>query len=463
MATISERLKRTQTRERESEVRTLLINLATGVKALNDDLKSFLGGHVVCEQWSLAEVSEQILDLPDVAVINRYLDDTPDGDQLEALIMAFRKQSPKTRFVIIIGDYEEQLVSRIVNLGVFDVAIGQEISDGTLRDLIQNPRKSFDFARYYAKADQQEVPGNTLRTSVARITEKLTAKRHDTVQEPIEIVTAKDLMNQHPEYNAIESRLILVMNGTARGGSTFVSLLLARALAVRNLTVSVIEPAVPDKLPYICEHLMLRLNGTPVSFDVDKIAESNGSLFSARLQDDTTEHNGITLQLLDPKGSANLNLEGHLKLLAARNTAIKIVDCGSLFEDEIIRELAAIAHRVYVVVDLLPGDSNVSSFTRWKDYHQQGNLRFIINRSNPGIDAVEKQQLQESLSPFEISLVEPSRIYAALYRQMLPYDDPSIRKAIESQVEALLKDMLPDQVHRSLHKRGFNFFKGRKV
>lgn len=417
--------------------------LATGVDEMNNDLRDWGEIDEAIECWTIKDIEDQIDQSINIVLINRYMDQSDKNIQLEDLIRRVRSAHPAVRFVIIVGDYDQEFVRRMVNMGVFDLAVGTEVGDGAIKDLIINPRKDFKLLNAFEK----EIPNepNFLKESVNKISELLSKKTTDVKVGVIDTPREACPEVQKREYGAIESKTILILNGTPRGGSTFVALLLASALAKRKISVSLIEPPVAGKLPYLYEHLLLEHKDIEVGFDADKLQAAGGELFGAAFGDPTV-HCGITLQILNPQSTMNFGSEGMRKLLYGRNTAVKVIDAGSTDQEPQIRELAATADQVLVLVDLLPGDSNVKTFTRWADYYRHGNMKFVLNKINRGVDTAELAQL-ETLKPLEIHYVDPVKIYASLYQGNLPYFDPEIERVVRPFIETLLSDILPKDVY----------------
>ena len=131
------------------------IILATGLPVIDSFLKELEGVRVVDECVDF-EVMKDIIDYsdPDVVIINRYLDDTPEGEKIREIVKAIRIDKKEVRFVILIGQYEEKFISSMVNLGIYDLIVGEEIGTSSVEDILYNPRKEFDFEKHLKIKDQ---------------------------------------------------------------------------------------------------------------------------------------------------------------------------------------------------------------------------------------------------------------------------------------------------------------------
>lgn len=124
------------------------IILATGLDGTEKLLNDFEGIELI-EECNDLEVLSVILEYSDVdiVILDRYLDETENGDKIKALMKDIRKIKKDIRFIVLLGEYEEKFVSAMVNLGVFDLVVGEEIRT-ELNDLLNNPRIEFDFSKY---------------------------------------------------------------------------------------------------------------------------------------------------------------------------------------------------------------------------------------------------------------------------------------------------------------------------
>jgi MinD-like ATPase involved in chromosome partitioning or flagellar assembly len=116
---------------------------------LTKNILTEVEGIEIVEECSDLEVLKIILEYSDVDVVilDRYLDETENGYKIKTLIKNTRRVKKDVRFIILLGEYEENFVSAMVNLGVFDLVVGEEITT-EINELLNNPRIEFDFSKY---------------------------------------------------------------------------------------------------------------------------------------------------------------------------------------------------------------------------------------------------------------------------------------------------------------------------
>lgn len=119
-------------------------------KGLTKSLLKELEEIEITEECEDIEVLEMILQYSDVDVVilDRYLDKTETGDIAKKVIRETRKIKKNIRFIVLLGQYDEKFISSMVNLGIFDIIVGDEIGTETIKKLLKNPRQEFEFKKY---------------------------------------------------------------------------------------------------------------------------------------------------------------------------------------------------------------------------------------------------------------------------------------------------------------------------
>lgn len=113
-------------------------------KLLND-----IEGVEIIEECEDLEVLSVILEYNsvDIVILDRYFDETENGEKIRSLIKATRKMKKDIRFIILLGEYEEKFAANMVNLGVYDLVVENEIATD-FKEILDNPRSEFDFSKY---------------------------------------------------------------------------------------------------------------------------------------------------------------------------------------------------------------------------------------------------------------------------------------------------------------------------
>jgi cellulose biosynthesis protein BcsQ len=125
--------------------------LATGIDSINSFIKELEGVKIIDECTDL-ELLKEIIQYSgiDTIIINRYLDESDEGEAIKKVVRDIREKNKDIRFVILLGQYETKFISSMVNIGIYDLIIGEETSSELIEDILKNPRKEFDFNKYLA-------------------------------------------------------------------------------------------------------------------------------------------------------------------------------------------------------------------------------------------------------------------------------------------------------------------------
>ncbi len=118
----------------------------------------------------------------DVAVINRHLDQSDDGEVLVKLFTRIKNKNPLFRFILILSDYDERVVYPLVNAGIYDLIIDGDISKSEIIKVIDEPAKSFDFSKYQVTDEQSKKININLPSFTAK--EKWKSKKVITSYSP---------------------------------------------------------------------------------------------------------------------------------------------------------------------------------------------------------------------------------------------------------------------------------------
>lgn len=124
----------------------------TGLPEVNASFKESTKHEIVGESYELRveSVQEEIEDQDDlVMIINKYLDESDDGNDLIVFINTCKLLDPKIRFIVITGAYDRAVIQPLVNAGIFDVIIAEDgLSSNDLESRIDKPAKFFPFELY---------------------------------------------------------------------------------------------------------------------------------------------------------------------------------------------------------------------------------------------------------------------------------------------------------------------------
>lgn len=118
----------------------------------------------------------------EVAVINRYLDPSDNADELIGMFRRLRKKIHHCRLIFILVEYDERVIFPLVNAGIFDLIIDENISKTTVLEAINNPAKDFDFSLYQETEEASKI---NLQLPSFKTKEKWKSKKVITTYSPL--------------------------------------------------------------------------------------------------------------------------------------------------------------------------------------------------------------------------------------------------------------------------------------
>jgi cellulose biosynthesis protein BcsQ len=104
----------------------------------------------------------------DVAIVNRYLDQTDDGAVLVDLFTRLKRSRPSFRLILILSDYDERVVYPLVSAGIYDLIIDKDISKSMILEAIETPARNFDFSKYQVREDEGKRISLTIPSFISK-------------------------------------------------------------------------------------------------------------------------------------------------------------------------------------------------------------------------------------------------------------------------------------------------------
>ena len=118
----------------------------------------------------------------DAAIINRYLDESDDGEDIVAIFRRIKSRRPDFLLILILIDYDEDVVFPLVNAGIYNLIINENISASSILNAIDKPAKDFDFSKYQVVEESGSKINISIPTFGAK--EKWKSKKVLTVYSP---------------------------------------------------------------------------------------------------------------------------------------------------------------------------------------------------------------------------------------------------------------------------------------
>ncbi|MBN2794471.1 MAG: hypothetical protein JXR88_03625 [Clostridia bacterium] len=84
----------------------------------------------------------------DAVVLNRYLDHSDNGEEIVNLLRNIKRGKSDFRLILILSDYDKQIVYPLVKAGIYDLLIDEGISKNSILSALDNPAADFDFKKY---------------------------------------------------------------------------------------------------------------------------------------------------------------------------------------------------------------------------------------------------------------------------------------------------------------------------
>lgn len=95
------------------------------------------------------------LDEPDVLIISKDIDDSPQGENIIKTIKTIRQTNPLVRCVLLAQKYNKRFFQKIVNLGIYSIVLFDDIEENLIKEILE-PSQEFDFEKYEVKSEKRQ-------------------------------------------------------------------------------------------------------------------------------------------------------------------------------------------------------------------------------------------------------------------------------------------------------------------
>lgn len=253
-----------------------------------------------------------------------------------------------------------------------------------------------------------------------------------------------------PIFSSLQRR-VAVFSLSERAGSSFLVLNVAKALASRNIAVTVVE--LPYQAPYLYDAVGL----------INSINDDNGFISYPHLIADGNKDfdknkvlivDDIFWVVMDPQLTRinldNWNFEKTILLLDVnRDSSVTLIDAGYSVPFEFVKELISSVDISFVVIDCLPADimanyDKLKAFSKLKSEGKQ--IFFIFNKFNSGIN---KKQLLSYMKVEPLSYVpyiNPEYVYRCAYTARIPYDMKEIKEILDPCFSSIISKIVPSDL-----------------
>lgn len=263
----------------------------------------------------------------------------------------------------------------------------------------------------------------------------------------------------------IQKKLIMIGNLHSRGGSTFISHLLARTLSKMGITTTYIES--PFSKPYTFDR-----------FIGHQQANNYRSKFHQLTKDPLTPDyqyewsvEDVDLICKHPTGESiysdeELTFDHIIKILFTNPSIVTIMDVGMDWQQELYQDVLDIADKMYFVFEpdipfmqyFEESNSPMMEFLREQTLQEKAYL--IGNRFEPQLS--KNELLNEWIDERMITSFPPlsvTDVFQAQIKGVFLNDYKEYQKRIEPFIQPLIEEILPKEFLEK-KKKGLNVFKG---
>lgn len=251
-------------------------------------------------------------------------------------------------------------------------------------------------------------------------------------------------------YKGFSKKTFLVANLSAKSGSSFFTINLAKALAEEGLFVSVVEP--PLGLPYIFDTIGIDLRlerkeeGKSLEFcSFPHIINEGDLLFKEK----ETVEDGIAWIITDTRRPLIREWDYFkmIKLINSSKSAdISIVDVGNNIQHDSITPLINEVDNIFIMIDPMPAE--IMQHSDLLDYFLKLKnngvpISFIINKWT---ESVDKKQLLKFLTNKPLGFipyVDLKYIHKAVYDCKIPYSIEEVKQVLEMPFYNIIKQVVP--------------------
>lgn len=457
--------------------------------ARHDNHFQILEQEVLHYKYLMDVVSEK---QPDILLIHdSYLESGIDdsnllGRQWLKTFNDLRKQfEDKIRVVFLCERSEEDsFLGALVSINVLDIFNGQTIKIDTMIEQLMEPPRYANVSKYRTELNKLviDIPQEEEEEKTASSPkEKKYSEKQDRPivnkiieKKVVQKVVEKKVVNKQVVkrqigihlHNKVEKvvgvpvakTIVVIASPLPRVGTTFVSHLLMNYTQKLGLKTTYIEN--PYRFPYTYD----RLNG----FQKQPLYKS--VFYEPKHEDEeyTTlwEEEGIDLVVTHPDENRytteDITFDAFSKILLSNDSTVTIIDVGSHWKEEAVRDLFDIAHQVYFVLE--PDIANFQYLEEGQDetlalYHKlmlKDSTRLILNRSHEKL--LKNEVIQTIAEEKKITCVPtlPSeQVFNAQYKGELLLTHTSLEEMTNPYLKELVKDFLPsDFLKKQIGKKG---------
>ena len=258
-------------------------------------------------------------------------------------------------------------------------------------------------------------------------------------------------------FNGIENKLIITASLSHGGGSTFLSVNLAKALTDLKIRASVIE--LPINEPYLFYYLGIdkKLNMKCT----EKIFYSYPHLINAGLKPPKNKEtiiDNIVWLIANPLEGKIDNwdsLKTRMLIESSRRSPINIIDAGVNYDHESMQALLTDADFILVTVnpvfcELSRNREKIENLIKLK---KEGSpVEFIINRYTSAITKKDLSAYFKNTALVYIPAIETKYIQEASNKFIMPLTHPQIVEKLFSPLSEIIKNIIPMDVLKETMK-----------
>lgn len=481
--------------------------IAVGDKAYTDILKETferfsdgfaLSSQEVFHRRFLDEIVE--VEKPDLLILHDYylesdLTGTEEREQeLLSFIREYRlKHDDSFRFVFMCERPKGDLfLTKLVSLGVWDIFNDNSFDLDLFIEQLQKKPHFANVEKFLVtesvepisvtgskKSSEKEPQTDKVEKPERPVIQKVVEKK--VVQKVVEKKVVQKVVNKNVikrDYKIqitnqsekvvgvpLQKKLILIGNLHSRGGSTFISHLLARTLSKMGITTTYIES--PFSKPYTFDR-----------FSGHQQAGSYRSRFYQLTKNPLTVDyqyewtvDDVDLICKHPTQETNysneeLTFDHIIKILFTNPSIVTIMDVGMDWQHELYQDVIDIADKIFFVFEPdIPfiqyfEESNTKLMEFFREQTLQNKSFLIGNRfdtqlkKNPLLIEWFEEQMITSFPPFSVT-----DVFQAQMNGIFLNDYKEYQKRIEPFIQPLIEEILPKEFIDK-KKRGLNVFKG---
>lgn len=365
---------------------------------------------------------------------------------------------------------DDNFLGALASINVMDIFNGQAIKIGQMIEQLKQPPRFANVAKYRTELNQLvvDIPRPVDDKQVDEPTTSKNVKKERPKKERPQKVIEKKVVNKVVEKRVVnkqvikrqigitlqhnvekvvgvpvEKKLILFASPLQRSGTTFISHLLMDRLQQIGLETTFIES------PYGSSYTYDRFNGfaknpnyrsvfyTPKDTDIELT--------------DSWQETGVNFIVKHPKEphytDKDVPFDVFSKILLGSTSTITIIDVGSHWKEETVKDLFDIAHHIYFVLE--PDISNIQyleeseeeSVQLYQNLLAKQKTSLILNRCDPQL---LKNEVIRTLSEDTALTAFPSLPSVTVFEAQYTGERLLQNKGIAEAIVPILNKMLPD-------------------